>query len=125
MIYACHCTICQRQSGSAFGMAVVFSGGDMAMVGSIPRISSGKDRAESSAAISARDAEPGSASVVHGGRRLPVPEYQAGTLDDTSWLRPGCHVWTQHAQPWVRFSEDDVVFEQQPTLEEMPRFEGA
>jgi hypothetical protein len=24
VIWACHCTICQRQSGSAFGMAVVF-----------------------------------------------------------------------------------------------------
>ena len=27
MTYACHCTICQTQSGSAFGMAAVFDGG--------------------------------------------------------------------------------------------------
>ena len=36
MIYACHCTICQRQSGSAFGMAVVFNGADVKLSGTSP-----------------------------------------------------------------------------------------
>ena len=31
MIFACHCTICQRQSGAAFGMAVVFDGTDFTL----------------------------------------------------------------------------------------------
>jgi hypothetical protein len=33
MLYACHCTICQRQSGSAFAMAVVFPGAEFTMKG--------------------------------------------------------------------------------------------
>jgi hypothetical protein len=39
---------------------------------------------------------------------------RAGTLDDTSWLRPTVHFWTRSAQPWISFSPDDVVFGTQP-----------
>ena len=31
VVYACHCTICQRQSGSAFAMAAVFDRGGIHM----------------------------------------------------------------------------------------------
>ncbi len=125
LTYACHCTICQTQSGSAFGMAAVF------------------DR---SALKLTRIQPPHFVRPGHGrnfrcyfcpecGTRLyhqcftdegddPFISIKPGTLTDTSWLRPGCHVWTQHAQPWVRFSDEGVVFEQQPSFEEMPRFQG-
>ena len=78
-VYACHCTICQRQSGSAFGMAVLFDRRAMRMTGVAP----------------------------------------------AHFLRPGCHVWTRNAQPWIRFAADDVVFEGQPSFDEMPGFAAA
>jgi hypothetical protein len=30
-----------------------------------------------------------------------VLSVKAGTLDDTSWLRPSAHYWTKRRQPWV------------------------
>jgi hypothetical protein len=39
---------------------------------------------------------------------------RAGTLDDTSWLRPTMHFWTRSAQPWVKLPEGDLRFETQP-----------
>jgi hypothetical protein len=39
---------------------------------------------------------------------------RAGTLDDTSWLRPTRHIWTRSKQPWVVFAEGDQIFEAQP-----------
>ena len=30
---------------------------------------------------------------------------RAGTLDDTSWLRPTRHIWTRSKQPWIAFAE--------------------
>ena len=39
---------------------------------------------------------------------------RAGTLDDTSWLRPTAHFWTRSAQPWVVVPEEDQRFETQP-----------
>jgi hypothetical protein len=43
-----------------------------------------------------------------------VARVRAGTLDDTSWLRPTRHIWTRSEQPWVTFGEGDQVFEAQP-----------
>ena len=39
---------------------------------------------------------------------------RAGTLDDTSWLRPTVHFWTRSAQPWLALPEGDTRFQTQP-----------
>ena len=39
---------------------------------------------------------------------------RAGTLDDTSWLRPTAHFGTRSARPWVVLPEEDQRFETQP-----------
>src|SRR5271169_6744669 len=41
-------------------------------------------------------------------------DIRAGTLDDTSWLRPTRHIWTRSKQPWVTFGDGDETFEGQP-----------
>lgn len=40
---------------------------------------------------------------------------KAGTLDDTSWLRPAGHIWTRSKQPWVQVPESDIAYEGQPS----------
>jgi hypothetical protein len=123
MTYACHCTICQRQSGSAFGMAAVFDGASLSLSGIEPshfvRLGHGRQfRCHFCPRCGTR--------LYHQwfteNGNYPFLSLKPGTLDDTSWFRPGCHVWIQHAQPWIRFSESDVVFAQQPSLEEMPKY---
>jgi hypothetical protein len=37
-----------------------------------------------------------------------------GTLDDTDWLHPIGHIWTDSAQPWVRIPTDTVNHERHP-----------
>ena len=39
---------------------------------------------------------------------------KAGTLDDTSWLRPKVHLWTSKKQEWVTIPEGVEAYEQQP-----------
>jgi len=124
--YACHCTICQTQSGSAFGMAAVFDRGALTVTAGAPvffiRQGHGrKFRCHFCPQCGTRlfhqwFTEDGD---------YPFVSIKPGTLADTAWLKPGCHVWTQHAQPWIRFSDGDVIFPQQPRLEDMPRFERA
>ena len=126
MVYACHCTICQRQSGSAFGMAVVFDGGTLTMKGDAPGhfIRQGHGRR-----CRCYFCPQCGSRIYHqwftAEGDVPFVNIKPGTLDDTRWLKPGCHVWTQHAQPWMRFLPDDIVFERQPPLDEMPRWEAA
>jgi hypothetical protein len=40
---------------------------------------------------------------------------RAGTLDDTSWLRPARHIWARSKQPWVTFANGDGIFDGQPS----------
>ena len=39
---------------------------------------------------------------------------RAGTLDDTSWLRPTIHFWTRSRQPWVVLPAGAQRHETQP-----------
>jgi hypothetical protein len=114
VVYACHCTECQSQSGSAFAMAAV-----------IPReyfrVTKG------SPAMFARQTSPGKimecwfcsecgTRIYHlpGGETYPNRNVKPGTLDDTSWLEPTIHFWTRSAQKWVEIPEDAIRYETQP-----------
>jgi hypothetical protein len=56
---------------------------------------------------------PNCGSWVCGLPRDGVVRVRAGTLDDTSWLRPTWHVWTRSKQHWVTIPAGDEVFETQ------------
>jgi hypothetical protein len=122
-IYACHCTLCQRQSGSAFGMTVVFQDAKIEIAGVQPThfVRPGLGRS-----MRCYFCPECGSRIYHqwfnGDGDFPFLNLKPGTLDDTSWLKPGCHMWTQHAQPGVTFSVDDVVFGQQPAPSEMPPY---
>ena len=48
---------------------------------------------------------------------LPAADYvtvYAGTLDDSSTLKPDGHLWTQDAQPWIVLPKDVPCFEAGP-----------
>jgi hypothetical protein len=113
-LYACHCTDCQRQSGSSFALNMPVSTAAL-------RITRGVTKGW-------RHTSPSGAAVVShfcaecGGRvygeRDGRPEsinLRAGTLDDTMWLQPVAHFFTRSAQHWERLSPDDALcFEGMP-----------
>jgi hypothetical protein len=57
---------------------------------------------------------PDCGSWIAGPARDGLVRVRAGTLDDTSWLRPTRHIWTRSKQPWVVFGADDETFETAP-----------
>ena len=48
------------------------------------------------------------------GRAPRLVNVKAGTLDDTSWLRPIGHLWLSSAQPWFQAPEDTLCYPAQP-----------
>lgn len=112
-LYACHCTDCQKQSASAFGMTFRIKGESL-------KITAGTTQEWHTVADS------GNAKVAHfcgtcGTRLYNAParhpgalSIKAGTLDDTSWLRPVGSVWTRSAQPWVTVPPSPLNHETQP-----------
>jgi hypothetical protein len=106
----CHCTECQRQSGSAFGMS-------LAMRSEAFRLLSGGLKTFTTLCDSGRTKTcafcPACGTRIHHQVVEAVLSVKAGTLDDTSWLAPDAHYWTKRRQPWVlipdgvRCVEDD------------------
>lgn len=112
-LFACHCTECQRQSSSAFGMALwvkdarveLLSGALTRWIRTLP---------------SGRSME--CSFCPNCGTRLfhqvlgqsEIVSIKPGTLDDISWLNPVGHIWTKSMQPWVRLDPESLCYEENP-----------
>jgi hypothetical protein len=112
-VYVCHCTECQRQSGSAFALSLAAARDALAVVKGTPaqwrRVVAG-DRV-----IWCFFCSDCGTRLFHNPERNPKATIvKPGTLDDTTWLKPVGHIWTRSAQPWVRIPPDMVNYEAQP-----------
>ncbi len=113
-VEVCHCSDCQRQSGSAFGMTMVVIEADF-------RLIKGNLKTYASKSAAGR-AKLGAFCPECGTRIYHKPEWRKGmvsvkpgTLDDTSWLKPEMHLWTCSKQPWVIIQEGVEAYETQPS----------
>ncbi len=119
LIYTCHCTDCQHMTSSAFSMAIIVADAAFRFTKGEPRP---VQRTADSGRVTTRLVCPECGSWITGVPR-PGSAYRnvkAGTLDDTSWLRPTAHLWTRSKQPWIALPEGDRRFETQP--EDMTAF---
>ena len=112
-LYCCHCTECQRQAASGFGMS-------MLMPRTAFELTKGKlanwQRIGHSGAVNRANFCPHcGVRIFHdGGEGTEQISLKAGTLDDTSELAPIGHIWTKSAQGWMDFADDALVYETQP-----------
>ena len=111
VVYACHCTACQNHTGSAFSMALLVEEAAFKLSGLEPRLI---HRAADSGRTVTRLVCPECGSWICNATRPDGRRVRAGTLDDTSWLRPTLHFWTRSKQPWVTLPEGGQIFETQP-----------
>lgn len=113
-IYACHCTDCQRRSGSAFAINVPVRAATLRIVKGSPK----GWHTTSLSGIAATAWFCGECCVrLYGERKdgLDVLTIRAGTLDDTSWVRPAAHYFMRSAQPWEAISGEAKCFDTFPT----------
>jgi hypothetical protein len=114
--YLCHCTDCQRLSGSAFGIGVVVCEDSFSLNGS-PRI---VQRVLGSGKIGHRWTCSACGVWICGGPRMHPNTgvvqriVRGGTLDETKWLKPTMHMWTRSAQPWFVFPQGATIYETAP-----------
>ena len=117
-IYACHCTDCQRITGSAFSIGVVVRDDGFRLEGKDARSVPGGISA--GGRVKSRWVCPECGIWLYGNPRHSsrhagvIRVVRGGTLDDTSWLRPASHVWTRSRQPWVVLPPDATVHPTQP-----------
>ncbi len=112
-LVVCHCTECQRQSGSAFGMSLIVPEQSFKLTAAKPK--SFTRMADSGKTVECVFCENCGTRIYHNPAAMPGSvNIKPGTLDDTSWLSPNLHAWTQHRQPWVEVPEDIPSFDMQP-----------
>jgi hypothetical protein len=111
----CHCTWCQRRTGSAFGVEVVFRIENVALAGEALRtwrhVSDWSGRWLDQDFCSRCGANIGlTLEAVPGIRTIA-----AGTFDDPSWITPERyvfrHVWLRSGRGWADVPEDVEQYE--------------
>lgn len=114
MLVVCHCTECQRQSGSAFGMSLAVKKSEFELLqGTLKRW---ERSSHSGRKVGAAFCPECGTRIYHEPERMlgTAINVRAGTLDDRSWLAPAMHVWTQSKQSWVAIPDGTTQFEGQP-----------
>ena len=111
-LYCCHCTSCQHQSSSAFGMSMLVErDGFRFLKGEPTRFAI---PTESKSAKSGLFCGTCGTRIAHDTAGNPALSLKAGTLDQRADLRPTGHIWVKSAQDWMVFHEDDLIYNQAP-----------
>jgi hypothetical protein len=110
---ACHCTECQRQSGSAFSLSLPVDRSAVVVEEGQPAV--WERQHESGRVIDCVTCAKCGSRLFHEPRaNTKITIVKAGNLDDTSWLFPVGHIWTRSAQPWVAIPPDGANCDGQP-----------
>jgi hypothetical protein len=105
----CHCTDCQHISGAAFSVNVVVPRSSVTFKGD--SLASYAYKGSSGKSLSRKFCRKCGSSLATETELLPTALIlKAGTLDDTSWVKPTTHSWTDSAQPWVHIDPAAVKF---------------
>jgi hypothetical protein len=111
--YACHCTDCQRQTGSAFGYSMITPQDTLEVLKGEPESA----RIELPDGRIKRICFCAACGTRVWGTPEKVPQVvtlRPGTFDDTTGLRPVGHIWTSSAHPWVQIPDDTLNYSHQP-----------
>jgi hypothetical protein len=112
-MFACHCSECQRQSSSAFGMALWVKDADVQLL-------SGELKEWVRATPSGRSMACQFCSTC--GTRLfhkllgqsQFLSIKPGTLNNTKLLEPAGHIWTSSKQAWVHIADTSLQYTENP-----------
>lgn len=101
MIYNCHCTNCQKITGSAFTVAATIPEAAFQFTKGEPKqIEWLSDAGNKRFGFFCKDC---GSRIAHG--QIPtigMLSLRAGTFDDTSWVEPVGDIWMKSAQGWVK-----------------------
>jgi hypothetical protein len=109
--YACHCTLCQSQTGSAFALHVWLLADDLQVTGECIE---GKQPKPDGATLSVFGC-PHCLSRIYSvnSARPQMMTLRLGTLDDSAGFAPDVHIWTRSKQPWIVIPEGAQSLEKQ------------
>jgi hypothetical protein len=95
----CHCKNCQKQAGSAFSIVVAVPESALTIQGTTKTYN---DKGDSGKPVDRIFCPECGSPIISVAPALPgLSIIKAGTLDDTSWLKPTMEIFCDSAQPWL------------------------
>ena len=108
----CHCTDCQKFTGSAFAVVVGVPASAVSITG---KLGSFTKNGDSGKPMERRFCPQCGSAIVDVASAMPeIMMIAAGTLDDPSWLKPRSQIFCDSAQPWVDLQGDMKAFPRMP-----------
>lgn len=112
LIAVCHCGHCQKQSGGAFSVNLLIQESQLEISGTLKTF---VDKGDSGARVFRRFCAECGSPIISGLESMPgMVALKAGTLDDTSDIKPSVQIWCDSQQKWVKLSPELPAFAQNP-----------
>ena len=110
-VHCCHCTDCQRETGSAFVLnALIETSAVTLLEGSPQSVETPTESGSPQMIVRCPDCHVAVWSHYTGAGDT-VAFVRAGTLDDTAACPPDIHIFTRSKRPWVQLGDDVPVME--------------
>ncbi|MEM7562629.1 MAG: GFA family protein [Pseudomonadota bacterium] len=119
-LYVCHCTDCQKQSSSAFGMSLIIDHASLQFTAGEAQVKYWDTHGDDGALKRCAFCENCGTRLFHAGADEIRISIKAGSLDDTRWLQPVAQIWRRSAQTWLRLDGGLI-----PSFDTMPDDESA
>lgn len=111
-IGVCHCTDCQRFTGSAFSTVIGVPTQALQVSGPLKTYTKAGDSGQP---IHRRFCAQCGSGVLDEADAMPgLTMLSAGTLDDRSWVRPRAEIYCASAQSWVKLDGGLARFDKAP-----------
>lgn len=124
VVHCCHCTWCQRETGSAFVLNAVIEADRVVTTGTRPeRIDTPSASGRGQAIFRCPDCKVALWSH-YGGAGAKADFIRVGTLDDPTACPPDVHIFTQHKQPWLVLPDGAEAFAEFYTGKDVTRIYG-
>ena len=111
----CHCTACQKITGSAFSVVVALQAPALTVTGSLKTYDAKGDSGQATHSHFCPDCGSpvtDTADVMQG-----VVMIRAGTMDDARWLKPNMEIYCDSKMPWVTLGGEWKSFARMPPAE--------
>jgi hypothetical protein len=110
--YACHCTDCQKRTGSAFSSHMMVMEKDLEIIGELDEGFFVQPSGAKSTILGC--AKCRSRIYAKNDERPDLASLRWGTLDNSKDMSPQAHFWVSSKQPWIVIPDGVPALDMQP-----------
>jgi hypothetical protein len=108
-VHCCHCSWCQRETGSAFALNALIEPDRMEVAGEVVLVNTASNSGKGQVIARCPKCHIALWSNYGGGGDV-LRFVRVGTLDEPGRMPPDVHIFTSTRQPWVKLDDGKPVF---------------